>query len=238
MASYSSLSLLWHFATQWTLVHQAPPSMEFSRQEYWSGLLCPSPGDLPNPGIKLKSPVLQADSLLSKPPGSTSYVIREIQIKTMRYYCTSIRMTKIKGLTPPNPARMWRNSNCHTLMVVLQNDTATLEDVWHLTKLNILFWYNPAITWLRTYPVELKFVSTQKLACMRTHTHIHKNLHTNVYSSFTHNCQNLEATKMSSTYFWSPIFLLVNRKITCGTSLLEYWVQCPMLSHLVMSDSL
>ena len=50
----------------------SPPgslSMEFSRQEYWSGLSFPSPGDLPNPGIKLGSPTLQADSLLSEPPG-------------------------------------------------------------------------------------------------------------------------------------------------------------------------
>ena len=43
--------------------------MEFSRQEYWSGLPCPSPGDLPNPGIKPRSPAFQADSLLSEPPG-------------------------------------------------------------------------------------------------------------------------------------------------------------------------
>ena len=54
------------FATPWTVVHQAPLSMGFSRQEYWSGLPCPPPGDLPNPGIKPESPVspaLQADSL-------------------------------------------------------------------------------------------------------------------------------------------------------------------------------
>ena len=43
--------------------------MEFSRQEYWSGLPFPSPGDLPNPGIKLRSPALQADSLLAEPQG-------------------------------------------------------------------------------------------------------------------------------------------------------------------------
>ena len=43
------------FVTPWTVVHQTPLSMEFSRQEYWSGLPCPSPGDLPNPGIKAES---------------------------------------------------------------------------------------------------------------------------------------------------------------------------------------
>ena len=58
------------FATPWTVAYQAPPSMGFSRQENWSGLLFPSPGDLPNPGIKPGSPTLQADALPSEPPGS------------------------------------------------------------------------------------------------------------------------------------------------------------------------
>ena len=56
--------------TPWTIVaHQAPLSMEFSSQEYWSGLSFPSPGDRPNPGIELGSPALQADSLPSELPG-------------------------------------------------------------------------------------------------------------------------------------------------------------------------
>ena len=55
----------------WNITHQAPLSMEFSRQEYWSGLPGPSSGDLPNPGFELRSPELQADSLLSEPPGKT-----------------------------------------------------------------------------------------------------------------------------------------------------------------------
>ena len=46
-----------------TITHQVPMPMEFSRQEYWSGLSFPSPGDLPDPGIKPASPALQADSL-------------------------------------------------------------------------------------------------------------------------------------------------------------------------------
>ena len=56
------------FVTPWTVAHQAPPSMEFSRQEYWSGLPFPSPEDLPNPGIEPGSPTLQADALPSEPP--------------------------------------------------------------------------------------------------------------------------------------------------------------------------
>ena len=51
-------------ATPWTIARQVPLSMGFSRQEYWSGLLFPSPGNLPNPGIESSSPAPQADSLL------------------------------------------------------------------------------------------------------------------------------------------------------------------------------
>ena len=64
-----SLSCVRLFATPWTVAHQAPPSMGFSRQEYWSGSPFPSPGDLPDPGIELRSPALQADVLPSEPPG-------------------------------------------------------------------------------------------------------------------------------------------------------------------------
>ena len=53
--------------TPWTVAHQAPLSMGFSRQEYWSGLPFPSPGDLPDPGIEPGSPALQADSLPTEP---------------------------------------------------------------------------------------------------------------------------------------------------------------------------
>ena len=63
------LSRIQLFETPWTIAYQAPRSMEFSRQVYWSGLPFPSPGDLPNPGIKPRSPALQADALPYEPPG-------------------------------------------------------------------------------------------------------------------------------------------------------------------------
>ena len=72
----NSLSRVQLFAIPWTVAHQAPlvahqapPSMGFSRQGYWSGLPFPSPGDLPDPGIEPSSPVMQADALTSEPPG-------------------------------------------------------------------------------------------------------------------------------------------------------------------------
>ena len=61
--------LCWTLAPPWTVAHQAPLSMEFSRQEYWSGLPFSSPGDLSDPGIEPSSPVLQADSLPEELPG-------------------------------------------------------------------------------------------------------------------------------------------------------------------------
>ena len=60
------------FVTPWTVAYQAALSMGFSRQEYWSGLPFPSPGDLPSPRIEPRSPMLQADSLPSEPPGKPS----------------------------------------------------------------------------------------------------------------------------------------------------------------------
>ena len=63
-----ALSRVQLFAAPWTVAHQAPQSMRFSRQEYWSGLPFPSPGDLSNPGIEPRSPALQADALTSELP--------------------------------------------------------------------------------------------------------------------------------------------------------------------------
>ena len=82
MKSVSHVQL---FVTPWTVAHQAPPSMEFSRQEYWCGLPFPSPGDLPNPGIEPGSPALRADALPSEPPGNTN-IIGDI-VLDKRYMC-------------------------------------------------------------------------------------------------------------------------------------------------------
>ena len=65
-------------ATAWTVTCQAPLSMGFLRQEYWSGLLGPPPGDLPNPGIQPGSPALQAGSLPSEPPGKPLCLLKSL----------------------------------------------------------------------------------------------------------------------------------------------------------------
>ena len=73
-----SLSHAWLLATPWTAAYQAPPSMGFSRQEYWSGVPLPSPGNLLNPGIKPGPPAFQADALTSEPPGKLPIVLVNI----------------------------------------------------------------------------------------------------------------------------------------------------------------
>ena len=77
------------FATPWTIADQAPLSTGFSRQNYWSGLSCLSPGDLPDPGIKSASPGLQADSLLSEPPGKTPYR-NSVQFSSVAKSCLTL----------------------------------------------------------------------------------------------------------------------------------------------------
>ena len=73
-----SLSRVQLCATLWTVAHQAPQSMGFSRQEYWSGLPFPSPGDLPDPGIEPRSPALQADALTSEPRGKPLTILDSV----------------------------------------------------------------------------------------------------------------------------------------------------------------
>ena len=63
-----SLSRLQLFVTPWTVAYQAPPSVGFSRQEYWSGLPLPSPGNLPHPGIEPASPALAGKIFPTEPP--------------------------------------------------------------------------------------------------------------------------------------------------------------------------
>ena len=91
-----SLSRVLLFATPWTIACQAPPSMGFSRQEYWSGLPFPSPGDLPDPGIEPWSPIPQADSSSSEPPGK----LKEVALND--WYLVIVQNTGV-GMPSPSP---------------------------------------------------------------------------------------------------------------------------------------
>ena len=72
-----SLSRVRLFVTPWTVAYPTPQSMEFFRQEYWSGLPFHSPGDLPDPGIEPGSPALQAVALPSEPQGKPSIPMQQ-----------------------------------------------------------------------------------------------------------------------------------------------------------------
>ena len=74
----------------WTVALQVPLSMGFPRQEYWSGLPLPSPGNLPSPGIEFRSPALQADSLLTKFPGSEYMFHKQLLNKHLLSYGTFV----------------------------------------------------------------------------------------------------------------------------------------------------
>ena len=82
-----SLSCVRLFANLWTVAYQAPPSMGFSRQEYWSQFPFPSPGNLPDPGIKPRFPVLKADALSSEPPGNILQIAQLGSFQLQRLLC-------------------------------------------------------------------------------------------------------------------------------------------------------
>ena len=114
------LSRVQLFVTPWTIASQAPPSMEFSRQEYWSGLPFPSPGDLPDPGIKPGSPALQADTLLSEPPGKEARTINDLPARQVHEFCPSPGrvVSLIMGLLPLEILFLSSLSSlvCHSLL--------------------------------------------------------------------------------------------------------------------------
>ena len=94
-----SLSCVRLFATPWTVAYQAPRSMGFSRQEYWSGLPFPFPGYLPNPEIEPGSPALQTDALPSEPLG-----------KPLDFWKTILLIISDNHRLSP-PSRLWRWAN-------------------------------------------------------------------------------------------------------------------------------
>ena len=87
LKSFSRVRL---FATPWTVACQAPLSLGFSRQEYWSGLPFPSPGDLPDPGIEPGSLALEADALTSEPPGKIFIKVLLKNSKSIKFYTNLI----------------------------------------------------------------------------------------------------------------------------------------------------
>ena len=95
-----SLSYIRLLATPWTIAHQAPTSMGSSRQEHWSGLPFPSPGDLPNPGIKPGPPALWADALTAELPSREKHSTTVGQISSKESACNARGVCRRGGFNP------------------------------------------------------------------------------------------------------------------------------------------
>ena len=103
-----SLSHVRLSATPWTIAYQVPPPMGFSRQEYWSGLPFPSPGDLSNPGIESRSPTLQVDCLPAEPSGKPPSSLTRDQTYT------SCIESKVLTIGPPGKSQQYLTASAIT----------------------------------------------------------------------------------------------------------------------------
>ena len=106
------LSCVQLFAIQWAVAHQSPLSMGFSRQEYWSGLPFPSPGDLPDPGIEPVSPALQGNSLLSEPliaPFATILPFHSGLLFHFFFSSLDFRTSRSEPYQSPNTLIFWQD---------------------------------------------------------------------------------------------------------------------------------
>ena len=113
------------FATPWTVACQVPLSIGFSRQEYWIGLPCPPPGDLPNPGIKSRSPGLQVASLLSEPPRKPK--------------STGVgSLSLLQGIFPTQESK-WGHLHCRQILYQLSYQGSPRSKIQEDTELNLNF---------------------------------------------------------------------------------------------------
>ena len=136
--------------TPWTVAHQVLLSMGFPRKEYWSGLPCPSPRDLPDPWIKPRSPEMQVDSLPLEPPGKPSLLDRKPP-NACPALCTCWYFA------PCDPDKWWVSSDPKVTGVYPGQQLTTLHDLGtkvsqanHIPSLQIWLWKY----WVSTYLLE------------------------------------------------------------------------------------
>ena len=91
------------FVTPWTVACQAPPSMGFSRQAYWSGLPFPTPGDLPNPGIETETPAMAGRFFTTEPPEQPIYEIRKLNFLNI----SLLQLADVKGNARSSQSMVW-----------------------------------------------------------------------------------------------------------------------------------
>ena len=104
-------SRVWLFATPWAVTYPGSSFHENSpRQEYWSGLPCPSPGYLPNPGVEPRSPILQAEPLPSEPPAKPIYISTVSICYTWNYHNTVNQLHERQNKKLKRKKKMWHLS--------------------------------------------------------------------------------------------------------------------------------
>ena len=124
----------------WTITYQTPLTMGFSRWEYWSGLPFPFPRDLPNPGIKLRSPALQADALPSEPLGKPSPILSSFQKPTsyLKLRCGWKELvTKNKRPSESYPSYLLGNSKGFRTFM---SEQGSRQNTYFLLKVTIPQW--------------------------------------------------------------------------------------------------
>ena len=143
--------------TPWTLAHQAPLSMEFCRQECWSGIPFPSPAVLPNPGIKLGSPTLEADFLPSEPPGKPSFsVLSPLKIITICLLSSVQLLSRVRLF-----AASWITARQASLSITNSRSLLILMSIELVMPSNHLM---PLSSYLQSFPVSGSFPVSQFFA--------------------------------------------------------------------------
>ena len=122
----------------WTVAHQAPPSMGFSRQEYWSGLPFPSLGDLPNPGIEPRYLALQADALTSEPPVKPKFMLANI--KTWRLVSKTSHKLQNIFIMCVSEQELPRYINCSFRLVI------KVQTTWFFEWAKDLMWSHSVVS--------------------------------------------------------------------------------------------
>ena len=212
-----SLSHVLLFETPWTVAYHAPPSVGFSRQEYWSGLLFPSPGDLPNPGIEPRSPALQADALPSEPPGKLKsslyiwnflvHVLLEPSLKDFEHYFVS----------------MWNECNCMVIWTFFR--IAFLWD-WNENW----FFQSCGLCWVFQIWSSLYFICSENPLSFTPRVSVHNIWNKSCLSTLStlHNiwnksCLSALSTLRSRTYLWGYEDNIIGGNRNLGTPPLWCW---------------
>ena len=188
---------VWLFVTPWTVAHQAPLPIGYSRQEYWSGFPCPPPRDLPNPGVKPVSLSLLhwwVGSLPLVPPGNPILVAPILTFKWCDIFTENCLVNFLLAQL------IWSLSHCHGLKALLASSPCSI---------NTGFLPAPKTRCLRFSPL---LINTHT----HTHTHTHIIIHTHIFIGIPGTycvCGSRLLNKENITVKWVTCFWFHNKPV-------------------------